>query len=86
MSIEDDLTVLIDYEKYPERVQPIRVRRQMAIANFTQLSNGHVPNSANFTYRESKQAQLKRLQSKRHDSYECDESDNDGELKIYFNL
>lgn len=60
MSIEEDLTVLIDYEQYHERVQPQRIRRQVTTSNHSQP-----------LYQQSQQ---KRTQNFRHhsSSEECD--------------
>lgn len=82
MPLEEDLTVLIDYELYHERVQPQRVQRQVAKSNHSQP-----------LYQQSQQ---KRTQNFRHRSSE--ECDHDGitnkisttqqyiETKIDFNI
>lgn len=62
MLLEEDLTVLIDYGQYHERVQPQRVRRQVATSNNSQP-----------LYQKSQQ---KRTQNFRHHSSE--DCDHDG--------
>lgn len=81
MPLEEDLTVLIDHELYHKRVQPQRVRRQVAKSNHSQS-----------LYQQSQQ---KRTQNFRHRSSECDHdgitnkiptTEHYRETKIDFNI
>lgn len=65
MPLEEDLTVLIDYEQYQKHVQPQRVRRgTVATSNHTQSVHNRLQKS-------------ERSLNSRHHSNECD-GDDDG--------
>lgn len=74
MSLEEDLTVLIDYEKYQEHVYPRRVQRQVTIANDSSPSIPlvPVPFPLPFPYSQlnSRPMQFQR-DYQRHDSNDC---------------
>lgn len=61
MSLEEDLTVLIDYGKYQERTQSRRIQRQTNQSNKTNSSSVRYPSS---------QAQDK---VRDHNKNDCDE-------------
>lgn len=72
MSLEEDLTVLIDYKKYQEHVYPRRVQRQVTIANNSSSSIPLVPFPLPFPYSQSnsRPTQFQR-DYQRHDSNDC---------------
>lgn len=73
MPLEEDLTVLIDYERYPERVPPLRVRREAVISNQTQSFHPKLSFPATYPFQQSEQ---KRVKYPNHHSNECDDDDD----------
>ena len=64
MPLEEDLTVLIDYEQFQKHVQPLRVRREGVILwNHTQSVHNRLQKS-------------ERSLNSRHHSNECDDDDD----------
>lgn len=66
MTLEEDLTVLIDYEKYQERTQNRRFQRQINSSNKTNQSSARYPS----LYQSSNSQAQDKIRDHR---YDCDD-------------